>query len=123
MTFYLTSLSLGFGLYLYPSLFLAVDRLLVILFPLKFRDWSGKVKFLKCTLIGLHVIFIVLGAIISEVYGIRSTPSAFFNAVFSFLTAFLLLSITVMYSTMAVIIIKSSRQMAHAIQRGNAKNR
>ena len=100
---------------------MAVDRLLVIIFPLKFRKWSSIVRFVKCTLIGFHVIFIIFDTVIAEVYGLSSTPFAVSKAIFSFLTMFLLLSITVMYSTMVVFIIKASRKMAPAMQR--AKNR
>ena len=33
----------GFGMYLFPSLFLALDRVLVVLFPLTFRKYFGDI--------------------------------------------------------------------------------
>ena len=45
--FCLIALNSGFGMYLYPSLFLALDRTLVVLFPLTFRDYVSKLRIVK----------------------------------------------------------------------------
>ena len=122
-TFYLTSMALSFGLYLYPSFFLALDRFVVVLFPLKFREMTSYIRGIKFTLLGIHSFFIMLGVVVAELFGLNSPPSVVTKSIYNILNTFVLFSITVMYATMVVMIIKTSRQMASTMQHGNAKNR
>ena len=122
-TFYQTTVGLGFGLYLYPSLFLAVDRFFVVLFPLKFREMKVYVRCFKCAQLSIHVACIIIAVIFAGVYGSESLSFGVMKLIFISLLAFVLWSITVMYTTMVVMIIKTSRQMAPAMRRGTAKNR
>ena len=52
---YYMSFVFGFGFYLYPSFFLACDRFLVVLFPLKFREHSGKLRVFKIVWFLIHL--------------------------------------------------------------------
>ena len=113
-----TTFGLGFGLYLYPSLFLAVDRFVVVLFPLKYREMTGQIRCFKGVLLGIHATDIIADVIVSMLFGTFSLPSVITIFISMLLIIFVLLSITVLYSTMVGMIIKTSRQMAPALQRG-----
>ena len=119
----MTSLSFTFGLYLYPSLFLAVDRFVVVLFPLKFRELTGKVRCFKAVLFAIQFLISIGDSYTMLVYGLHSVPSLFLKSMSIFINIIVLLALTIMYTTMVVMIIKTSRQMATSRQQGNAKNR
>ena len=118
-----TSSGLGFDLYLYPSFFLAVDRFIVIVFPLKFREMTGKVRCFKIILLGFHICDIFVALVVSTVYGTFALPSVITILLSMFMSVFVLLSISVLYTTMVVMIIKTSRQMAPLKRNNKQKNK
>ena len=119
---YVVAVNISFGLYLYPALFLAVDRFVVVIFPLKFRELKEKTRCFKVALFGTHFVVAVTDCVLQIVYKYNSFPSLVIKSVASVMNFFELLSVVVMYSTMVVMIIKTNREMAAARQTGTATN-
>ena len=105
-----------FSLYLYTSLFLALDRFLVVLFPLKFRDYVGKLRIFKAVWAGMHVIYSTLDSINQIVFGINSASFSIFKLISVSLTFFILTTISILYTIMAMQIIRSSKKLAKSRQ-------
>ena len=122
LKFYTFSVRLCVGLYLFPSLYIAVDRLVVVLFPLRFREMSKSMRFLKIILVGFHVVFSITDGI-AELLDFNSSILFISKSFLVFLNAFELFTIVVIYIVMVAVIISSSRKMVHALQRGNSQNR
>ena len=75
LNMFMVATNFGFGLYLYPSLFLAVDRFVVVLFPLKFREMKFKVRCFKSILFGTHFSVAIFDSVLQLVYKPNSLPS------------------------------------------------
>ena len=52
---FLLAINSGFGLYIYPSFFLALDRILVVMFPLTFHTYVAKLRVLCQYVIRQHL--------------------------------------------------------------------
>ena len=115
--------SFTFGLYLYPSLFLAVDRFAVVIFPLKFREMTGKVRCFKAVLFAIQFLISIGDSYTMLVYGLHSVPSLFLKSMSIFINIIVLLALTIMYTTMVVMIIKTSQQMAPLKRNNKNKNK
>ena len=108
----------SFGFYLYPSLFLALDRILVVMFPLKFHKYEAKFRILKAVWLGTHFSFMVLNTVVDVMFGFDSFLSQVFEIMQTCIVLFVLLTITALYTTMVVQIIRSSKKMAESQQVG-----
>ena len=111
---FMVAVNFGFGLYLYPSLFLAVDRFVVVVFPLKFREMTWKIFFFKSALFGVHFVAAVADSVIQIVYKPGSFPSTVMKFIVIAMNLFELLALAVMYTTIVVMIIKTNRELAAA---------
>ena len=123
LNMFMVATNFGFGLYLYPSLFLAVDRFVVVIFPLKFREMKWKIFSFKTTLFGVHFAAAVADSVIQIVYKPGSFPSTVMKFIVIAMDLFELLALAVMYTTIVVMIIKTNRELAAARHTGIDNNR
>ena len=116
--FLISALNSSFGLYLYPSLFLALDRFLVVMFPLTFHRYVTKLRIVKAVWLSLQVMFTFLNTANRVMLGIDSILSQILKILLTFTLIFVLLTICVVYTIMVVQIIRSSKKMATSRQVG-----
>ena len=106
----------GFGLYLFPSLFLALDRVFVIRFPLTFRDYEQKLRIFKSIVVLVRITLGILDCFYDLVYGLFSFGSYAVKMITLFIMILVLLTISVLYTVMVVQIIWSSKKMSNSRQ-------
>ena len=116
--FYITFV-FGFGFYLYPSFYLALDRFLVVLFPLKFREYSGKLRGFKIVWFLINFSNRVSLSVARLMYGDDNLASQLASAFSSIDIITLTLATFVLYVVMVVQIIRSNKKMT----KSRAKNK
>ena len=109
--FYATYVT-GFGLYLYPSFFLACDRYLVVLYPLKFKEYLGKMRVAKFVWISIHLINQISLSLFRFIFGVGSILYKVTSAVSTLLIILVTLGTCFLYVIMIVQIIRSSKKIA-----------
>ena len=114
----LITLHCGFGLYLCPPLFLAFDRILVVMFPLKFRRYVSKLRVVKAVWLGIHFMVTVSDAVNHFMFGFNSLPVKVLKLIALTISLLVLLLISVLYIIMALQIIRSSKKMKNSRQTG-----
>ena len=100
---------LSAAVYLYPSLFLALDRFLAVYFPHKFQLISGKTRVFKIVMVSLSVVNSVVMILAELLFGFSSVAFMLLLAVFWFLLVSQFISSVVIYAAIVVRIFKSSR--------------
>ena len=111
-------LNSGFGLYLYPSLFLALDRMLIVMFPFTHRDYLRKLRCVKVACVSIHLTLCVIDSIMEFVYGVDSLSYTILKTISTCLILFALLIISILYVSMAVEIVRSNRKLTNLRKRG-----
>ena len=101
-----------FILYLYPSLFLALDRFLAVWFPHKFRILSPKFKKVKIFLVILTFVLVTINGSLQALNAHGSVLNAVAGLLNLSLIVLQLVGSIVLYSLTAHRIFKSSRAMA-----------
>ena len=116
--FYITFV-FGFGFYLYPPFFLACDRFLIVMFPLKYNDYLRRVKVIKVALFSIHFLNQSFLSVLPFIFDpeamffkLTALVSVFFNVAVSFGTLFL-------YVIMVVQIFRSSKKMSNSRAKKN----
>ena len=102
----------GFASYLYPSLFLACDRFLVVLYPLKFKDYIGKMRVAKFVWISIHLINQISLSLFRFIFGVGNILYKVTSAVSTLFIIVVTLGTCFLYVIMIVKIIRSSRKIA-----------
>ena len=110
------AINIGFGLYLFPSLFLAFDRVLVVMFPLTFRNHFGKLRMFKAVIFSIRFTLVIADSVFEIVFGMFASSSIVLKSINLGLLILVLLAIIVLYSTMAAQIVWSSKRMANSRQ-------
>ena len=99
------------GLYNFGPLFLAMDRCLIVAFPHNFREYEGKLRVTK----GSMVLFIVILSVTNETLLNFADPDSLVLSVLSFLSGFAtmlqILAIIGLYTFVVVKVVKSDRKM------------
>ena len=113
------SINIGFGMYLFPSLFLALDRVLVVLFSLKFRKYFGKLRIFKASLVAIKFALSIIDSVNEVVFGVYSVSYFGLKLFNLFIMIFVLLTISVLYTVMAAQIFSSKKQMASSRRSGS----
>ena len=108
----------GFGIYLFPSLFLALDRVLVIMFPLTFRKYVGRMRMLKAVLVVIKLTVRVVDSVHEYFFGVFSFSNFVLKSINLCIFIAVLITIIILYTTMALQIIRSSRKLANSRQTG-----
>ena len=105
-----------FSNYLYPSLFLAIDRLIAVAFPHKVKDLSRKVRPIKWGLLVLNVL------VISSLILMRFIVLPGSQVVYLILNPlrFVLLCVQrfgtpILYTTIVVLLLRSDKTLGHAV--------
>ena len=100
------------AVYLYPSLFLALDRFLAVYFPHKFREMSVKTRVFKIVMVSLSVMNSI-GLILSESFlGYTSIVFLISLLIHWFLIALELVLSVVIYAAIVVKIVRSSQKFS-----------
>ena len=105
-----------FRLYLYPMLFLAVDRILVVKFPLTFTSYTRKVRGFKSCVLALNFLVNLLDITLDKVFakfflGLRILNICWLVCILS-ITTFL-------YVYMAILILMSKKMLQGSRNSGN----
>ena len=104
-----------FGSYLYPSLFLALDRFLAVYFPHKFHLLFGRVRVGKIIAVSLNVAISSTDAVCTLLFGIKSSTALLVKAVnWLFLLTQLIVSV-VLYVAIVVQLLTSSNKLAGCV--------
>ena len=117
LTIFITTHS-GFGMYIYPSLFLALDRVFIVLFPLKFRKYVGRLRIVKASLFSVKFTIGIVDSVNEVVFGMNSISNQVLKSMSLILNVFVLLTISALYSIMAVQIVRAGKKMANSKQAG-----
>ena len=104
--------------YLYPSLFLAVDRFIAVAFPHKVLDLSRKVRPIKW---GLFVLNVLVVSVLAVLQFVEFPGSVIVNSILR-PVRLLLLGIQLfgpfsLYMAMTVLLIRSNKTIGHAMHR------
>ena len=102
----------GFGFYLYPSFFLACDRFLVVLFPLKFKEYSLKVRIAKSIWLSVHFLCLFCLCVFKLVPNGEHVLLKILNLIFVFYVIVLTLATFLLYVILAAHIIRSNLEMS-----------
>ena len=111
--FYITFV-FGFGFYLYPSFYLALDRFIVVLFPLKFREYSGSLRVAKFVWFSINLANQVIICVARFMYG-RDNLAFKLTGFVSLLFVILVTAATmVLYVIMVIQIVRSNKKMSNS---------
>ena len=117
---YSISFVFGFGLYHYPSFFLACDRFLAVIFPLKYNDHCVKLRVTKIVFFSINFINQFSVIVFNAMYGFEHALVRLTTLVSVFCNIFVTLATFFLYFIMVVQIIRSSRKMAKSQAKENS---
>ena len=95
----------GFGLYLYPSFYLALDRFIIVTFPLNFRDHLTKLRVFKIFMFAIHFIDLAILSAAQVTYGQDNVAFHLGSMLAMVLFAFVFFTTSFMYAVMVFQII------------------
>ena len=109
---------LNFGLYNFGSLFLAIDRCLIVVFPYNFRELKGKLRVAKGVMIFCMGLLAVMASLLENLARTSFTTKVFIGLYFVALIL-QILAIVVLYTTVIAKILTSDRKMKSSRHIGN----
>ena len=109
----------GFGLYLYPSFYLALDRFIIVTLPLNFRDYLTMLRVLKFFMFAIHFMDLAILSAAQVTYGQDNVAFLLGSMLAIVLFAFVFLTTSFMYAVMVFQIIRSSSNMTNSTTAGN----
>ena len=98
-----------YSLYLYPSLFLAVDRFIAVAFPHKVKDIAPKTRIFKLVVIVLNIFSVIARLSFGYILGEESSIVFITNILTLFFIFIQLFGCVIFYTTIVIILIRSSK--------------